>query len=480
MGDQRNLNSCVTWTIGYAMMGWYANYQHMPAPSFAPMYMYSQINLGVKHDYNARPPDGFNLARDQGVDISSDYTQNFISNYLWPYNAYYNKDDQPTTAQRTNAAKYRIGAWHNLFMTPNGMTAIGRGTDAINLIKSALANSQPVAIMLQVRDPNFSYLTAKNDLYTTLTGNSIGNHEMLAIGYDQNGLLVQNSWGPDWGKGGFGRLSWAVVQQDVLEADVIDQAFSGTPLAPMTPQALSGLWYDPAYAGSGFYMIMTTVGWIGAYFGWDNSGNRLWLYTDTLHSTRLARGTSLTLNLYQTVGGQFKTPARPETLTPWGTVTLNFSAADGSAATATIGKYDYPFANLHLSKLAGVASPQSVTGFWYDPLYTGSGFSVLTAPVGTILYYYGWDKSGRRLWLQSDLITTPLKLGTGTSYALNMNQTNNGSFLSPANPSTLSNWGVLNIKFSSCAQGAATLSGIDGTVNLNLSNLVSVLNIPCQ
>ena len=426
--------------------------------------------------------DALILANTEGVAIASSYNQGFSDGYLWPYHPFYNWTVQPTAAQKTNAAQYKIGPVKVLYAHADGS---GANASNINDIKTALASSQPVAISFQVRN-GFYNLTAANDLDTDTTtiphnpDGSLPYHTVLAVGYDQNGLLLQNSWGPGWGDSGFGRLSWAVVAKDVYEAYTINQAFSGTPLTPMTPQALSGLWYDPAYAGSGFYMIMTPAGWIGTYFGWDNSGNRLWLHTDALHSTRLAQGTSLTLNLYQTVGGQFMAPAKPETLTPWGTVTLNFSAADGSAATATISKYYYPFANLNLSKLAGVASPQSVTGFWYDPLYTGSGFSVLTAPVGTILYYYGWDKSGRRLWLQSDLITTPVKLGTGASYALNMNQTNNGSFLSPANPSTLSNWGVLNIKFSSCTQGTATLSGIDGTVNLNLSNLVSVLNIPCQ
>ena len=44
---------------------------------------------------------------------------------------------------------------------------------------------------------------------------------MLALGYNQSGLLFQNSWGTGFGNRGLGRLSWRVVQNDVSEADTI-------------------------------------------------------------------------------------------------------------------------------------------------------------------------------------------------------------------------------------------------------------------
>ncbi len=44
---------------------------------------------------------------------------------------------------------------------------------------------------------------------------------MLAVGYDATGLIVENSWGTGWANGGFGRISWAVVQHDVVEAETV-------------------------------------------------------------------------------------------------------------------------------------------------------------------------------------------------------------------------------------------------------------------
>ena len=43
----------------------------------------------------------------------------------------------------------------------------------------------------------------------------------MATGYDGGGLWIQNSWGTSWGRGGYGRLSWSVVNKDVYGAHTI-------------------------------------------------------------------------------------------------------------------------------------------------------------------------------------------------------------------------------------------------------------------
>ena len=49
----------------------------------------------------------------------------------------------------------------------------------------------------------------------------MGNHAVLAVGYDTAGLLVQNHWGENWGVKGFGHIAWEVVEHDVFVADTI-------------------------------------------------------------------------------------------------------------------------------------------------------------------------------------------------------------------------------------------------------------------
>jgi hypothetical protein len=252
------------------------------------------------------------------------------------------------------------------------------------------------------------------------------------------------------------------------------EAGATVPAPPLTAQAITAAWYDPVYTGSGFNVTMTPGGLLVYYYGWDQGGNRLWLTSD-LGPTSITPGTPVTLNLIETNGGQFLTPAAPSTKTSWGTVTLNFSV-DGATAFATLAGSDGAV-NLNLHDLIGMTSTASVTGAWYDHATTGSGFNTLMTDKGLLVYYYGWDKDGHRLWLTADF--GPKQIAAGTSVALNMIETNGGSFLTPAIPSTQSPWGTLQLNFSSCTQATATLSGKDGTVDSgNLVMLAGVLDMP--
>jgi PKD repeat protein len=229
VGDQGAVGSCTAWATSHGMMGWYAKRLGMAQTAFAPMYMYSQINVckDQRMDCGSYITDGFDLAKNQGVDTDSDYLPQ--GDYNWW--------DQPTVAQRTNAANYKMGEWSTLFSVwPGG------GINGQTAIQAALANSQPVVIAFPVR-PGFDNLSPINILDTDTTGASRGLHAILAVGYDQDGLLIQNSWGTGWGLGGFGRLSWAVVQQDVYEAHTFNQAFGK---AKITPTVGAGGTISPA------------------------------------------------------------------------------------------------------------------------------------------------------------------------------------------------------------------------------------------
>jgi hypothetical protein len=95
---------------------------------------------------------------------------------------------------------------------------------------------------------------------------------------------------------------------------------------------------------------------------------------------------------------------------------------------------------------------------------------------GLLLYYYGWDKNGQRLWLTAEINPTPIV--AGTPIAFNLIQTNVGTFTAPAKPTTQTPWGTLTLDFSSCEKATATLTGIDGTATLDMNMLVGVLGMP--
>jgi uncharacterized repeat protein (TIGR02543 family) len=249
----------------------------------------------------------------------------------------------------------------------------------------------------------------------------------------------------------------------------------------LTPRQITGDWYDPVYNGSGFNITQTTEGLLLFYYGWDNAGNRLWLISD-IGPKQISAGTSIVLNMNQTNDGHFLTPASPDTLTVWGKLSITFGA-DGSTASASLSGKDGT-AGLSLTKLAGIVDAPLVTGDWYDPAYNGSGFNILASPNGLILFYYGWDNDGHRLWLISDI--TAAQIAARSSVTMNRNVTTNAmkdaSFLKPADPITsLSHWGTLQLDFSSCIQATGTLASEDGSSTVtydNLQMLIGVLGMP--
>ena len=213
-GDQGQVGSCVTWAIDYGMLGWYSKYSGVAGQPFAPMYTYSQINGGV--DGGSYPTVALDVAKTQGSDTRAHYTQ---GDYDWR--------TQPTAAERANAANYKIKSYTTLF------AGSGQAGSSL-LIKQALATKHPVAIEMAVRH-GFDYLGAApgavdDDISSTVRGY----HEVFAVGYDAAGLIIENSWGTGWANGGFGRISWRVVLNDVWEADTIDGFVTPPPPAPPT------------------------------------------------------------------------------------------------------------------------------------------------------------------------------------------------------------------------------------------------------
>jgi len=125
-----------------------------------------------------------------------------------------------------------------------------------------------------------------------------------------------------------------------------------------------------------------------------------------------------------------------------------------------------------------VINSAALTGLWYDPKYSGSGFNIVESTAGLIVTYYGWDKSGQRLWLTSAI--GPSQIALGQSITLNLTQTVNGTFVTPASPSTAAPWGTITLTFTGCTSATATLTGADGGMTESLTLLVGLSGLGCQ
>ncbi|ASW44609.1 C1 family peptidase [Xanthomonas hortorum pv. vitians] len=208
-GDQKEINSCVGWAVAHTLTGWYAKAYAPATTKFAPMYVYSQINVGgPDEDNGAYAEDAFRVAISQGIDTERHYTR---GGYDWK--------TLPSKDERINAGKHKpvYGSYTNLFADDNG----NGGRPLINALKQSLANATPVAIGFAVRD-GFYDLNTTNDVDYDISSPIEGYHEVIALGYDQDGLLIENSWGKGWGNKGFARLSWSVVAKDIIDANVVN------------------------------------------------------------------------------------------------------------------------------------------------------------------------------------------------------------------------------------------------------------------
>jgi len=318
-GNQGALSSCVTWAIDYGMLGWYSKYSGRAGQPFAPMYTYSQINGGV--DGGSYPTAALQIAKTQGSDTHAHYTQ---GDYDWR--------TKPTAAETANAANYKIKSYTTLFM---GSGQAGSAT----LIKQALATKHPVAIEMAVRT-GFDYLGANPSAVDDDVSSSIrGYHEVLAVGYDAAGLVIENSWGTGWANAGFGRISWRVVLNDVWEGDTIEGFV--TPPPPPTPPTVTA----PSAAvlsttGTGTSTVVSykvtwtgTAGTSGAITKYE-----AWLVVDggALQPVTLAGPTTTSFTLSTKAGHTYKIGVRATagaltSATVYGTA---FTPAAGTAKTA--------------------------------------------------------------------------------------------------------------------------------------------------
>lgn len=133
------------------------------------------------------------------------------------------------------AQKARIRDLQILFLAKEGVDP----QDKIRAIKKVLAEGYPVLVSHTLYD---SFHDAK-DVWRTLPAEATasdrhGSHAMVIIGYDDDkhggAFRYLNSWGPDWGDGGFIWVPYATTGDLCYGAY---QAFPFSRIAPSTPPA---------------------------------------------------------------------------------------------------------------------------------------------------------------------------------------------------------------------------------------------------
>jgi hypothetical protein len=228
VGNQEQVNSCAAWATDYTALGYWENRLGIAGGVLAPMYTYSQVTSG--QNVGTSIEEHLDIAKSQGVDSSADYWQGATD--YW---------DQPTASETTNAANWKVSGYQELALGQSASSTVTQQS-----IEAAVAADEPVVIGFPVYD-NFMYLSpANHGFYSGIGGSYDGGHAVTVLGYDSTGVRIENSWGTSWGDSGFATLSWAFVNQYVLDAVAVGQLTGSAPAttAPVNTGA-------PVISGSG-------------------------------------------------------------------------------------------------------------------------------------------------------------------------------------------------------------------------------------
>jgi papain like protease/IPT/TIG domain-containing protein len=231
VGDQGQVGSCVAWSVGYSLSGYYAKSIANAGAPYAPLFLYMRTVQGAPG-----PNNGLSVTaalrneQSMGIDTQEDYYQG-TTDYSEP----------PNGSQIRNAYNYKLTGWTTLF------SGTQSGTTAQKSIQQSLADGTPVSISL----PVYAAFYAVNSMapYSSTSGVVKGYHQVTAYGYDATGLIVRNSWGTRWGSGGDAKLSWSFVNSKVMAAYTVD-GMSDMGQVSVSKPKLTGLSVAKSAAGT--------------------------------------------------------------------------------------------------------------------------------------------------------------------------------------------------------------------------------------
>lgn len=251
-GNQGMQGSCVGWATAFALKSYQEKIEEgwdfSESTVFSPAWIYNQINGGI--DNGSRIDHALQLIIDKGA-------------APWSYMPYDDKDyiTPPGNDSFDEASYYKA----ERYMRVSG----------IQQIKSALANRQPVVAGILIFE-SFNRISGTHAVYTSVDGDCLGGHAVAIVGYDDaqfgGAFKIINSWGIQWGDGGFFWLPYTIASQVMTQAFVLtdlpnDDHDTDVPVVPIQDDDLPNLevlsWsatYDPQPGGSGkwYYEVVNS------------------------------------------------------------------------------------------------------------------------------------------------------------------------------------------------------------------------------
>jgi len=188
---------------------------------------------------------------------------------------------------------------------------------------------------------------------------------------------------------------------------------------------------------------------------------------------------NLDMNVYPTAWTQFNF-----TVNAQGRLALRYFVTDVDPNSTTSGNgnfigLDQVVVNTDTAPPPGtITRPECVEGLWFDPASDGQGLNLIFSPSGIVVFFYGYDMAGNRLWLISET-RTDTNFPEATPVDFPMIQGTGGLF-GDLSGASLGPWGMLTLTVNAdLKSGVAVLSGNDGNQTMNLTKLTNVINVNC-
>jgi len=213
--NQGRIGSCTANAIGAAMQ--FVRKVEKRKPDFVPSRLFIYWNeRSMEHtvpvDNGAQIRDGIKVVAKLGV----------CPETAWPYD---DTPADPNTSVWPRGAKATVKPGKQCFAAAEKNQAIAyqRVGRSIVQMKGCLASGYPFVIGFSVYDSFESAEVEKTgQLNMPGTGEGqVGGHAVLVVGYDesQQRFLVRNSWGKQWGMGGYFTMPYAYLLDSNLSDD---------------------------------------------------------------------------------------------------------------------------------------------------------------------------------------------------------------------------------------------------------------------